>query len=117
MSTTTDTLERVPLEKEKPLITGNQTFASVTQKISEIAEAKTPKLWWVAISISSSLMLMMIALIGWLVWEGIGVWGLNVPVGWGWAIVNFVFLGWYRTCGNADFSHSFSFSSEMAYFH
>ncbi len=91
MSTTTDTLERVPLEEEKPLISGNQTFASVTQKISEIAEAKTPKLWWVAISISSSLMLMMIALIGWLVLEGIGVWGLNVPVGWGWAIVNFVF--------------------------
>jgi molybdopterin-containing oxidoreductase family membrane subunit len=91
LSTTTDTLERLPLEEEKPLITGNQTFASVTEKISQIAEDKTPKLWWVAISISSSLMLFMIALIGWLVWEGIGVWGLNVPVGWGWAIVNFVF--------------------------
>jgi molybdopterin-containing oxidoreductase family membrane subunit len=79
------------VEEEKPLITGNQTFASVTEKISQIAEEKTPKLWWVAISISSSMMLFMIALIGWLVWEGIGVWGLNVPVGWGWAIVNFVF--------------------------
>jgi molybdopterin-containing oxidoreductase family membrane subunit len=79
------------LEEEKPLITGNQNFASVTKKISEIAEAKTPKLWWIAISISSSMMLGMIVLIGWLVWEGIGVWGLNVPVGWGWAIVNFVF--------------------------
>ena len=91
MSKTTDTLERLPLEEEKPLITGNQTFASVTEKISQIAEDKTPKLWWIAISISSSLMLFMIAMIGWLVWEGIGVWGLNVPVGWGWAIVNFVF--------------------------
>ena len=29
--------------------------------------------------------------IGYLVWEGTGVWGLNNPVGWGWAIVNFVF--------------------------
>ena len=27
----------------------------------------------------------------WLVWEGIGVWGLNVPVGWAWDITNFVF--------------------------
>jgi molybdopterin-containing oxidoreductase family membrane subunit len=26
-----------------------------------------------------------------LVWEGTGIWGLNNPVGWGWAIVNFVF--------------------------
>jgi len=91
LSTTTETLDRVPLEEEKPLITGNQTFASVTQKISEIAEAKTPSLWWVAIGISSSMMMGMLVLIGWLVWEGVGVWGLNVPVGWGWAIVNFVF--------------------------
>ena len=27
----------------------------------------------------------------WLFWEGIGVWGLNVPVGWAWDITNFVF--------------------------
>ena len=27
----------------------------------------------------------------WLVWEGIGIWGLNVPVGWAWDITNFVF--------------------------
>ena len=29
--------------------------------------------------------------IGYLIWEGVGIWGLNSPVGWGWAIVNFVF--------------------------
>ncbi|MEM1009344.1 MAG: NrfD/PsrC family molybdoenzyme membrane anchor subunit, partial [Myxococcota bacterium] len=28
---------------------------------------------------------------GYLFWEGTGIWGLNNPVGWGWAIVNFVF--------------------------
>lgn len=91
MSVSTSTLDRPPLEEEQPLITGNQTFASVTEKISSIIEAPTPKLWWIAIGISSSLMLFMITLIGWLAWEGIGTWGLNVPVGWGWAIVNFVF--------------------------
>ena len=91
MSTVTKSLERPPLEEEQPLITGNQTFSSITEKISQIAEADTPKMWWVAIGISSSLMLLMFVLIGWLIWEGTGVWGLNVPVGWGWAIVNFVF--------------------------
>ncbi len=91
MSGTTDTLERMPLAEEQPLITGNQTFADVTEKIGGITEQKTHKLWWIALGISSSLLLMMLALIGWLVWEGIGTWGLNVPVGWGWAIVNFVF--------------------------
>ena len=29
--------------------------------------------------------------VSWLFWEGIGVWGLNVPVGWAWDITNFVF--------------------------
>ena len=29
--------------------------------------------------------------IGYLIWEGVGIWGVNNPVGWGWAIVNFVF--------------------------
>ncbi|MHC5066062.1 MAG: NrfD/PsrC family molybdoenzyme membrane anchor subunit, partial [Planctomycetota bacterium] len=29
--------------------------------------------------------------IGWLIWQGVGVWGNNNPVGWGWPIVNFVF--------------------------
>ena len=91
MSVATDTLKNIPVELEQPLIAGDQTFASVTDKISKITERKTPKIWWVAISISSSLLLMMIVLIGWLAWEGIGVWGLNIPVSWGWAIVNFVF--------------------------
>ncbi len=89
MSVTTSTVQ-TGLE-EKPLIAGNQTFGSVTSVISRITEEKTPKAWYVAIAISASLMLMMFAMIGWLIWEGIGIWGLNVPVGWGWAIVNFVF--------------------------
>ncbi len=79
------------VEQETPLISGDQTFASVTEKISSIAEAKTPKMWYVAIGISASIMFFFLFLIGYLVWEGIGIWGLNIPVGWGWAIVNFVF--------------------------
>jgi molybdopterin-containing oxidoreductase family membrane subunit len=76
---------------ETPLITGNPTFASVTEKISSIAERKVSPLWYVATFISGSLALVMFASIGYLVWEGIGIWGVNNPVGWGWAIVNFVF--------------------------
>jgi len=30
-------------------------------------------------------------MIAYLVWNGVGVWGNNNPVGWGWPIVNFVF--------------------------
>ena len=40
---------------------------------------------------SLPLMLMCFAMIGYLISTGVGVWGLNHPIAWGWAIVNFVF--------------------------
>lgn len=76
---------------EETLIKGNPTLGKVTSVISRISEKKAPRMWYVAISITSSLAMLMFVSIGYLVWEGIGIWGLNNPVGWGWAIVNFVF--------------------------
>ena len=71
---------------------GDNDFHSITEKVCGIPEMKkTPTAWWVLFAISSSLTLMLFALIGYLVTTGIGVWGLQVPVGWGYAIVNFVF--------------------------
>ncbi len=76
---------------EQNLITGNQTFGSVTEHISSLTERKTPKQWYFAFALSVSLMMVLIGLLAYLFWEGTGIWGLNNPVGWGWAIVNFVF--------------------------
>ena len=76
---------------DPPLITGNQTFTSITEKISAITETKSTKTWFVLFGLASSLALILFGSIGFLFWEGIGVWGVNNPVGWGWAIVNFVF--------------------------
>ena len=90
MSGVINTSDTMQVEKV-PLITGNQTFATITEKISSIAENKTPKMWFVLFGAASSLAIMMFGLIGYLVWEGVGVWGVMIPVGWGWAIVNFVF--------------------------
>lgn len=73
------------------LITGNQSFHSVTEKISGIVEAKVSPYWYLAITISSLLALVFFGSIGYLVWQGIGIWGVNIPVGWGFAIINFVF--------------------------
>ena len=41
--------------------------------------------------VSSTLLSVLLIMIGYLVWNGVGVWGNNNPVGWGWPIVNFVF--------------------------
>ncbi len=79
---------------EPPLITGTQSFHTVSQRISEVTEARiqgTPKLWWVLMVISLLALANLGASIAYLFWEGIGIWGVQNPVGWGWAIVNFVF--------------------------
>jgi len=76
---------------EQPVVTGNQTFRTITEKISNITETKTPLPWYLLFAMSASLALVLFGMIGYLVFEGIGIWGVNVPVGWGWAIVNFVF--------------------------
>jgi molybdopterin-containing oxidoreductase family membrane subunit len=83
--------EMMPKQDETPLITGNQTFKSVTESISRITEGHTPTMWFLLFGLAASLALVLFGSIGFLVWEGTGIWGLNNPVGWGWAIVNFVF--------------------------
>ena len=83
---------------EPPLIEGNHTFASATERISSVTEMQTPTAWYIAFAIALSMLGVMGGMIGYLVWEGIGIWGVNIPVGWGWAIVNFV---WWVGIGHA----------------
>ncbi|MEK9727807.1 MAG: NrfD/PsrC family molybdoenzyme membrane anchor subunit, partial [Candidatus Margulisiibacteriota bacterium] len=59
--------------------------------IAKPAEDKAPTWWFIGLTGSAALAAILFAMIGYLVWDGVGVWGLNNPVGWGFAIVNFVF--------------------------
>jgi len=83
--------EKTCIPDSEPLISGNQTFGSVSKKIGQIAERKTTVTWLLAFGAAGSLALVLLGSIGYLFFEGTGIWGLNVPVAWGWAIVNFVF--------------------------
>ena len=76
---------------EAPLVTGNLSFHELTELVARHAEKKPPMVWYVAIGISSLLLLNLLVMIAYQVWNGVGVWGNNVPVGWGWPIVDFVF--------------------------
>lgn len=84
-------LEHMNDIQEAPLVQGNHTFGTITEKISSITETAPPKGWWIAFLFSLSLLGLLQVSILYLIWEGTGIWGLNNPVGWGWAIVNFVF--------------------------
>jgi Ni/Fe-hydrogenase subunit HybB-like protein len=74
-----------------PQVLGKKSFKKVTDIIAKPSETPAPKWWVIGLLGSMSLAALLFSLIGYLIWDGVGVWGLNNPVGWGFAIVNFVF--------------------------
>src|ERR1700719_5430075 len=82
------------MEVNPPLIPGGQSFHDLTEQISTIIEGdvfETPMKYWITLSITGSIVLLLGAMLTYLVSTGIGVWGNNKPVGWAWDITNFVF--------------------------
>jgi molybdopterin-containing oxidoreductase family membrane subunit len=74
-----------------PLVLNKRNFDWVTNRISGAVENPTPRWWWVAFAITSAIAAFGLTCIGYQISTGVGVWGLNSPVGWAWDITNFVF--------------------------
>ncbi|MCL6508285.1 MAG: polysulfide reductase NrfD [Bryobacteraceae bacterium] len=86
-------------EPEAPVIGPGHTYASITDKISSIVlTRKTPRGWLIGFTITFLLTMMLLYSIGNLLVRGVGLWGINVPVGWGFDIINFV---WWIGIGHA----------------
>ncbi len=83
----------LPHQIEPPaLVQGEHDFRSVTEEVAAIAELpKPPKAWYRIFGVAVALLTTLLGCLCYLFWEGIGIWGNNQPVGWGWPIVNFVF--------------------------
>ncbi len=77
--------------KRVSLVLGNHNFETLTDIISKPVERKAPTWWHIGFMFAFSVLMMLVSMIAYLVWEGVGVWGLNNPISWGFAIVNFVF--------------------------
>ena len=80
-----------PVAGRPPLILRSPDFHSITEAVAEPLERPTPIGWWLLFLPSLALLSLLGVAVSWLFWEGIGIWGLNVPVGWAWDITNFVF--------------------------
>src|SRR3954470_5174113 len=92
------TIQHVPAT-HRPLLDPAHTYGSVTDKISSIVlTRKTGRGWLIGFGIGFILVIVMLYSIGALLIRGIGIWGVNVPVAWGFAIVNFV---WWIGIGHA----------------
>ncbi|RPJ42663.1 MAG: hydrogenase, partial [Candidatus Latescibacterota bacterium] len=92
MSTTAETARAARPPVEEPLVSGGRDIAYVTETVAAIVEKpRPPRAWYIAFGVSAMLAGLLFAMIGYLFLEGTGVWGLNIPVGWGFDITNFVF--------------------------
>ena len=81
-------------------ITGDQTYATIDQSVGRLVldpKAHTTNwLKWLIVGVmGSGLMMFSIA---WLLFQGTGIWGNNIPAAWGFDIVNFV---WWIGIGHA----------------
>jgi Ni/Fe-hydrogenase subunit HybB-like protein len=73
-------------------------FGSISDKISGIITGRTPFSWFVGFLIGFSILQLLLVALTYLVFRGTGIWGVNNPVGWGFAIINFV---WWIGIGHA----------------
>jgi Ni/Fe-hydrogenase subunit HybB-like protein len=76
-------------------------YASVTEEISGVVYRpflKTPKEMFIGFGIAFMLVNVLMVAVTWLFARGVGIWGIMIPVAWGFAIVNFV---WWIGIGHA----------------
>jgi molybdopterin-containing oxidoreductase family membrane subunit len=82
-----------------PVILGNPSAGEVGDRIASIPlERKLRPLWVLAFLGSAILFMGLMTAIAWLLARGVGIWGIGIPVAWGFAIVNFV---WWIGIGHA----------------
>src|SRR5271170_1786762 len=82
-----------------PVLAPGHTYETVTEKISGVVLTRPIGLGWVAgFALAFSLLMVLTVAITWLIAKGVGIWGINIPIGWGFAIVNFV---WWIGIGHA----------------
>jgi Ni/Fe-hydrogenase subunit HybB-like protein len=87
--------KRYPL----PVLEPGHTYASVTDKISHIVlTRRTPRGWWIGFGIAFLLLQLLLLSVLYLFVKGVGIWGLNIPVGWAFDIINLV---WWIGIGHA----------------
>ena len=78
-------------DSRSPLITGDNDNTTITEKVCQIVEQKPTVGWWLFFLLSLSVLGLLGVFIPFLIFWGVGTWGVNNPAGWGYAIVNFVF--------------------------
>jgi molybdopterin-containing oxidoreductase family membrane subunit len=82
-----------------PVISPGQSYGSVTDKLTGLVlTKKTPLVWFFITGTFFILLTGLAVALSYLLLKGIGIWGNNIPVGWAFDIINFV---WWIGIGHA----------------
>ena len=82
-----------------PFIGPGHNYATITEKISSVVlTKKTPMEWLAMFSIGFIGTVVLMFALAYLLTKGVGIFGINIPVGWGFDIINFV---WWIGIGHA----------------
>jgi molybdopterin-containing oxidoreductase family membrane subunit len=88
-----------PESSSRAILAPGYSFTTVTDKIASIAlSRRTPWQWFLGAFTGFALTMVLLASLSYLFVKGVGIWGINQPVGWGMAILNFV---WWIGIGHA----------------
>jgi molybdopterin-containing oxidoreductase family membrane subunit len=96
-----DRVERLQDRDDETMavIAPGHSYRSVTDKINAIVLTRhTPLGWFIGFGVFFLLMNMLMIALAYLVYMGTGIWGVNIPIAWGFAIINFV---WWIGIGHA----------------
>src|SRR3974390_1908806 len=87
------------IRRVEPVLEPGHTYASVTDKIAAVVLTRPLGIGWLAgFTLTFTIVMVLFLSIGWLGVKGGGIGGINIPIGWGFAIVNFV---WWIGIGHA----------------
>jgi Ni/Fe-hydrogenase subunit HybB-like protein len=74
-----------------PLLPPSLTAAAMNERVSDIVLKRgAPRWWWIGFGVSFALFVLLVIAACWLFINGIGVWGVDIPVAWGLAIAEYV---------------------------
>jgi Ni/Fe-hydrogenase subunit HybB-like protein len=98
MAESRTSIPTVPPDLE-PVVGPGETMPSIDQTIARVPLTHPrPRFWWAGFLVAFLLVIGLVTSIGWLLIRGIGIWGVNIPIAWGFAITNFV---WWIGIGHA----------------
>src|SRR5580700_4568640 len=89
----------IAVSRGSEVLAAGHSYESVTEKISSVVlSRRSGRAWRFGFALAALMVLVLTAAVSYLFLRGVGIWGIDIPVAWGFAIVNFV---WWIGIGHA----------------